>query len=402
MKRQITPPGFRGENQISAMQAHCLRVAAAATQLSNRLHWSQDRQEALCQAARMHHRLAVSPDSRMLNRLILDVWGLPTTLTEDDGGPSSAEMARLLELCCFFVQRWEFIPYELCSFNEIIDELRFMASDGFFEESHVSGLMAVPSVSLDQVKQIVSKLPVFPAVALEAMKVAADPMASAARLEKLVTRDPVLAGEILKAANSPLRSPARPIRSIRQAVTYIGAHDTSRIVASAALRPLFESPLLEPLWIHSLELAKVAELLARLSGRGEPEEAFLAGLLHDIGRLALWKLPARVVRQYGMLIAQGCEPMFAETLLCGFDHCTAGREVAQYWYLEPRLAEAIAAHHNPERTSSELAHLLYLAEYWTNSQEDLPSLARLQHALRALNLTPEKLRTLGGRPLPEW
>lgn len=401
MKRQTTPPALRAEDQRSAMQAHCLRVAAAATQLSNRLHWSQDRQEALHQAARMHHRLAVSPDSRMLNRLILEVWGLPTTLTEDDGGPSSVEMARLLELCCFFVQRWEFIPYELCSFREIVDELHFMASDGFFEQSHVAGLLAVPSVSLEHVRQIVSKLPVFPAVALEAVKVAADPMANTARLEQIVIRDPVLAGEILKAANSPLRSPSRPIRSIRQAVMYIGARDTCRILTAAALRPLFQSPLLEPLWTHSLEVAKISEELARLSGRGEPELAFLAGLLHDIGRLALWRLPARLVRQYGTLLMQGCEPMFAETLLCGFDHCTAGREVAEFWYLEPRLVEAVANHHHPERTTSELAHLLYLAEYWTNSQEDLPSMARLQHALRALNLTAEQLKTLGNRPLPD-
>ncbi|MBL8230049.1 MAG: HDOD domain-containing protein [Bryobacterales bacterium] len=370
--------------------------------MSNRLHWSQDRQAALGQAARMHHRLAVSPDSRMLNRLILEVWGLPTTLTEEDGGPSSVEMARLLELCCFFVQRWEFIPYELYSFPEIVDELRFMASDGFFEEAHVAGLSAVPSVSLDQVKQIVPKLPVFPAVAMQALKLASDPMSSASRLEQIIEKDPVLAGEILKAANSPLRSPARPIRSIRQAVVYMGVHDSSRIIASAALRPLFDSPLLEPLWAHSLEVAKVAEELAGISRRSEPADAFLAGLLHDVGRLALWKLPARVVRQYGALVDQGCEPMFAETLLCGFDHCTAGREVAEYWYLEPKIVEAVSCHHHPERTTSPLAHLLYLAEYWTNSQEDLPSLARLQHALRALELTPEKLKVLGDRPMPEW
>lgn len=403
MNWQTLPPETRAAYNVSAMQAHCRRVAAAAGQLSRRLNWSGDRQKVLHEAAEVHHRLALSPDSRMLNRMILEVWGLPEPLRPEDNGPTSMEMAQLLELCCFFVQRWEFIPYELCSFAEIVDELRFMAQDGFFDQAHVAGLSTVPRVSLQQVKAIVSSLPVFPAVATRAMLLAANPNTSAAQMEELVVADPVLAGELLKTANSPLYAPSPPIRSIRQAVVFLGIHETSRILAAAAVRPLFRSRLLKPLWTHSLEVARMSEKLAFLSGKADPEEAFIAGLVHDVGRLALWKLPAHLSEEYGSLLEQGCEPMFAETLVCGFDHCAAGREVMEYWLMDPRITEAVAAHHHPERSTSPLAQVLYVAEYWTNSQEDLPSLARLQHAVRELNLSPEKMDPLSAsRRLPKW
>jgi putative nucleotidyltransferase with HDIG domain len=279
-------------------------------------------------------------------------------------------------------------------FGQIIEELRSMARDGFVEGAHVEGLAQVPSASLDEVRAVVSKLPVFPVAALKAMQLAQNPLASAMQLEQIVGSDPVLAGEVLRMANSPLYAPPVPYRSIRQAVVAMGIPECCRILSAAAFRPLFQSPLVRPLWSHSMEVARMAESLARETGKVEREEAFLTGLMHDIGRLALWKLPSRLTAQYTALLDHGCEPMFAETLLCGFDHCSAGGEVMRHWRLPERLAEAVEYHHQPERSDSMLAQVLYLAEHCSGTQEDLPSLARVHHAQERLGLTSEELSAM--------
>ncbi len=371
-------------------------------ELAERLQFSTDKQKALSEAAAVHHRFATAPDSRFLNRLILDVWGFQQDGGLEDKSAASMEMAQLLELCCLFVQRWEYSPYELAGFTEIVDELRGMAHDGFFEKKHVDGLAVVPSVDRRQVDRIVSSLPVFPAVALTAMQLAVNPDASAVQLEKLIGTDPVLAGEVLRTANSPLFSPVTPIRTIRQAVMFMGLPEACRVLSAASLRPIFQSPLLRPLWTHSLEVARFTEALARASGKADPEEAFLTGLIHDVGRLALWKLPANVSARYRQLLDQGCEPLFAEVLLCGFDHAAAGADVARHWRLPPAISEAIENHHQPERTNSPLACLLYLSEHWSGANEDLPSLARLHIALGQTSLTKTDLDRVKAKPTLEW
>jgi HD-like signal output (HDOD) protein len=393
MKPQTQPLTHLDRYDQPALEAHSRRVGAAAVELAKRLGWPPDRQRTLREAADVHHEVASAIDARFLNRLIQDVWGYSPE-TAPQRGPSTEEMAKLLELCCFFVQRWEFIPYELASYPEIIDELRTMSKDGFFGAKHVEALANVPSVKLADIQQVVTKLPVFPAVALKAMKTAQNPMASAMHVEEIVGSDAVLAGEILKTANSPLYSPSTPIRSIRQAVVFMGIPECCRVITAAAFRPMFQSPLVRPLWNHSLEVARMAETLSRTTGQGDPEEAFLVGLMHDVGRLAIWKLPTKNTTLYAALLEQGCEAMFAETLLCGFDHTVAGGQVVRHWRLGDNLATAITYHHQPERSDLLLTHLLYLAEYCSNANEDLASTARLNNALHRTGLTRDQLNAL--------
>ena len=376
----------------SALSAHCCRVASAAVELGKRLGWNIERQRAIREAAMEHHHFAVPSQSLLLSRLVGEMWGYSPA--SDGTSQEAAAHSKLLELCCLFVQRWEFAPYELTTWKQIINELRSLAVDGFFDSAQVEALAVVPSVSIEDVRAVVAKLPVFPAVALKALKVAQSPMSSAVQIEDIVGSDPVLAGEVLRAANSPVYSAGLKIQTIRQAALYMGTNDCCRVLAAAALRPMFQSPLVRPLWNHSMEVARLADLLARDGGHTCPDEAFLGGLLHDVGRLALWKLPARLTNYYSALLQNGCEPMFAETILAGFDHTVAGREVALRWGLPESLATAIEFHHQPEQCPTALASILYLAEHCSGSAEDLPSAARFEHALERSGVTRQKLNSL--------
>ncbi|MCC6392826.1 MAG: HDOD domain-containing protein [Bryobacterales bacterium] len=396
MRTQPTPVETKAVYDEPAIQAHCRRVGATAVEVARKLGWKGEQQRALRAAADSHHIFAnrVEP---LLPSLLEHIWGYAAQ-EPPAGTPPGEEMAKLLEMSCFFVERWEFLPYEVARFEQMIEELRSMARDGFFESAHVEGLAQVPRASLEEVKTVVSKLPVFPAAALKAMQLAQNPMASAVQLEQIVGTDPVLAGEVLRVANSPLYASTMPYRSIRQAVVAMGIPECCRVLSAAAFRPMFQSPLIRPLWSHSMEVARIAESLARQTRKVEPEEAFLTGLMHDIGRLALWKLPSRLTAQYTALLDHGCEPMFAEVLLCGFDHCSAGREVMRHWGLPDRLGEAVEYHHQPERSDSVLAQVLYLADHCSGSQEDLPSMARFRHARESLGLTSEQLRAVSSPP----
>jgi len=378
-------------------------VAATAVEVAKRLGWTAERQRLVREAAMAHRHAPDSGSEDLVDRLSSGIWGYPLSKPEISL-KAADEPQRLLEMCCFFAQRWEFLPYEITSYQETIGELRSIAQDNFFVPRHVDCLASVPAVDLAQVKEVVKKLPVFPAVAMQAMKVAQNPNAGAGHVEAIVGSDPVLAGEVLRAANSPLYSPAMPIRSIRQAVVQMGLLECCRIIASAAFRPLFQSPLVRPLWNHSLEVAKLSEALARTTGNADPEEAFLAGLVHDIGRLALWKLPAKLTTQYAALTDMGCEPMFAETLLASFDHTVAGREVMERWNLPKHLIEAVELHHQPERSESILTQVLYLAEHCSGSQEDIPSMARFKTAIDRTGLDQAQLNALQGSssPLADW
>ncbi|MFN7936870.1 MAG: HDOD domain-containing protein [Bryobacteraceae bacterium] len=392
MNTQTYPTGFPVEQEESALMLHCRRVASAAVELSKRMGWNVDEQRAVREAAMEHHHFALPSHSRMLTRLVDEMWGYSPAANEPSD--ESIERMKALELCCLFVQRWEFAPYEFTTYGEILTELRTLAADGFFEPSQVEALAVVPSVQLEDVRSVVSKLPVFPAVALKAIRVAQNPMCTAAQIEDIVGSDPVLAGEVLRASNSPAYSPGMKIQSIRQAALFMGPNDCCKVIAAAALRPMFQSPLVRPLWNHSMEVARLAEALARESGKTSSDEAFLCGLLHDVGRLALWKLPVRLTSQYTTLLQNGCEPMFAETILAGFDHTVAGREVALRWALPQSIAHAIEFHHQPEQTDDALASLLYLAEHCSGSAEDLPSATRFQIALDRAGVTRQGLNAL--------
>jgi HD-like signal output (HDOD) protein len=115
-------------------------------------------------------------------------------------------------------------------------------------------------------------------------------------------------------------------------------------------------------------------------------DAYVLGLMHDVGRLLLDLVPASVAASRDRLVQNGCEISIAELLTCGIDHAEAGALVLRHWGLPDAYIEAIRFHHQPQATDSNLAALLYLVEFWTESREDPASNVRLRAALNRLDL----------------
>jgi len=134
---------------------------------------------------------------------------------------------------------------------------------------------------------------------------------------------------------------------------------------------------------HSLEVADLSEQLAARTSAIDPAEAYLAGLLHDVGCIALLSMPLYDSARVQGLVHGSCAPVYAENLLLRTDHAALGAQIAVGWRLPETMVEAIRQHHRPE---SPLACLLYVAEHLSGSEEDLPSAIRLETSLKGIGL----------------
>ena len=148
---------------------------------------------------------------------------------------------------------------------------------------------------------------------------------------------------------------------------------------------------MRPLLPHSLEAAELAHYLAGQTSAIDRDEAFLCGLLHDVGKLLMDRLNLFDSARMRGLLEHGCPPVYAENLLLGCDHGKAGGDVAAYWKLPAKHVEAIRHHHQPERIDSPMAHLLYLVEWRLGHLEDIPSAHRLALSMHKLGVTERSL-----------
>jgi len=159
-------------------------------------------------------------------------------------------------------------------------------------------------------------------------------------------------------ANSASSGPELPIRSIPQAMARIGARKTGQLFLSMAVMKVFvpksEGEL--DLWRHALQVAVASREIARASGRDvSPHEAYLVGLLHDIGRFVMFEhCPARL---RGIEERDWLEPqqiVAEEREACGYDHGELGWRACKGLSIPPALSELIRLHHLPSTVTQEL------------------------------------------------
>ncbi|MDX2150786.1 MAG: HDOD domain-containing protein [Bryobacteraceae bacterium] len=244
------------------------------------------------------------------------------------------------------------------------------------------------------------RLGACPAVVFRTLSLLRTPNAGFHDIEKVCNCDPVIAASLLRYANSALFSHA-PIRGVAPAIAYLGVEDSKRVVLSAAAKPMLASAALPQLWEHSVDVAVIAEQIASAGHAVDPSEAFVAGLIHDMGRIALHLHDVdALANAHRRFSASPYCAVAADYVFTGADHGEMGAAVLSHWNLPPELLEAVRHHHRPEQHASPLASVLYLAEEVSHSLEDFPHPARLAAALRtakvpSLNMFTSDLRRLG-------
>jgi HD-like signal output (HDOD) protein len=200
------------------------------------------------------------------------------------------------------------------------------------------------------------RIPVFRPVALELLRVLDDEKTSVLEVADLVGSDPALCTELLITSNSAAYGSRRAVNTIPKAIAVLGIEKTKAIALRASLeamqRGIGKHHAVENTWAHSRAAGVIAEWLAPYF-RFHPDRAYIAGLLHDIGRLGLLAID---LERYGSLLEQaaGTEGnlLDAERSLFRLNHCEAGLWLTRTWGLPPELWSICSKHHC-ERASLE-------------------------------------------------
>ena len=240
----------------------------------------------------------------------------------------------------------------------------------------------------DLVKAFTS-IKTLPVVALRISKLLENTSATLRDLEEVIRLDPTLVLRLMRLVNSPYYGLRQKVTDISRAVVYIGMKNLRNLIFIAALEDIFSSKRdagpfrRESLWMHCVAVSIFAQMIAERIFGVNGEDAFLCGILHDIGIIVeeqtlkerFYRLTTEATSRPFVLIEQ-------EQALLGTDHCEVGCCLASHWHLPENILRGIEGHHReteeiePESTLG----MVQMADYLV-SQFDYVAFADLRSTL---------------------
>jgi HD-like signal output (HDOD) protein len=220
----------------------------------------------------------------------------------------------------------------------------------------------------DAVKKITA-LATLPEVTNKIIATVEDPKASASSLHKIVAHDPALVSRILKVVNSSFYGLPGQIGSIERAIVLLGLNAIKNIAVAASLGQMFRGVKLteeftaKDLWTHCMAVAVTSRELAKLMKLPIGDEAFLAGMIHDLGLLVSLQVSPEQLRaaceRSKLSEVPFCE---IEREIIGVDHQQLGAGLAEHWKF-PRSCQLVAGHHHHPAALSDSHRLLVTVVY---------------------------------------
>ncbi len=211
----------------------------------------------------------------------------------------------------------------------------------------------------------VANLPTLPQVVERVMTLVEDPDTTSAQLARVISTDQALMTKVLKVVNSAYYGMPRRIATLQQATVILGFNTVKNLVLSASIFDSFGRGNQNvgfdrvKFWEHSIGVGTAAKVLAQRIGLGQPEELFVAGLVHDIGKVVIDDLlHDKFVEILQIVHDKKCRILEAEKEVLGIGHPEVGQMLAEKWNLPPILTECIAFHHTPQLA---LNHKKYVA-----------------------------------------
>jgi putative nucleotidyltransferase with HDIG domain len=241
------------------------------------------------------------------------------------------------------------------------------------------------------------EIPSIPLVLVKIIQILDENTSSAKELEDLILHDPALSARILRLANSAFYSFRARVKTISHAITLLGMNVVTSLAIGINIFDTFtkgaksEAALINQLWTHSCGVAVlVKKIWSRYGTRSKDAEfAFLCGLLHDLGKVVLFKT---YPGHYGSIFA--AEKSESDMVISGYedenygaDHAVIGEMVAKQWGFPKELAAVIRKHHDLSETGNPLVGAVMLADILAkdlkigydgddglNAQQDLPNI----------------------------
>ena len=220
----------------------------------------------------------------------------------------------------------------------------------------------------------IENLPALPAIVTKLLQVVNSPDTSADDASKLIQTDPALTSKVIRLANSAFYGMPRSVSSVSSAIVILGFNVIRSVSLSASIMKMFVDPAKRAVdrdrfWKHSVVIAIAAKELVRhlMSYKlYDPEGAFCAGILHDIGKLIFNEyIPADYMEVCRFSRENGIPMIDAETRLLGINHAEMGRILADKWSLPLDLELSMVFHHQPDQSdeNSDFLTIIHLADH---------------------------------------
>lgn len=244
------------------------------------------------------------------------------------------------------------------------------------------------------------KLPPLPGSVLKISALLQDINVSQKAIAEAVGNDPMLASRVLRLANSPIYAFEQNITSLTGAVNAVGNKAIYEMVMIGVIgesftREIRNSAAGRDIWLHSLAVAFAAREMSLILKMHGTEEAFSCGLLHDIGKLLIFRADAGIFNALYNKTVHG-DDLPAERLLLGFDHAELGAAAAQRWHLPEPVCNMILFHHEPTNSSQGIlmTHIINLADnlvYLKNQKMPFDAVFLSSESIRALGFSARQL-----------
>jgi HD-like signal output (HDOD) protein len=261
--------------------------------------------------------------------------------------------------------------------------------------------------AIKQRAEQIQELSTLPNVILRILEVMNNPMADARDVEKEIIEDPVITSKILRVANSAYYGANRDISSISQAVVLMGFAEVQNVALSASIFNSFSGGTKafdrREFWEHCFMTGCAADALQNRVN-AQTNDGFVAGLLHDIGRIVLDQFFQEEFCEIVHLAeTEEISLLEAERKVLGVTHCDIGYWVTESWNLPPMLTDSILFHHTPFscRESYVLTSIVHVADsivkaFGSYMKNELPAPPKEESAFRLLNLEGDKVMDLAG------
>lgn len=214
------------------------------------------------------------------------------------------------------------------------------------------------------------QIPTIPEVASRALRQMSDPNTSGAKLAKTISEDQGLTAKVLKVANSALYALPREVKNLSQAAMLLGMGTLKSIVISASCRSIYKrfGQVERKLWQQSVAAGIAAHHIAQARKIPQVDEAFVAGLMHDVGKVIMNNGDRERFSESIRLMKEGtgCSVAFEQEVF-GFSHTDVGSILVRRWELPEATEHAVFLHHDPElaeavaEDAKELVWCIYLA-----------------------------------------
>ena len=256
-----------------------------------------------------------------------------------------------------------------------------------------------------KLQDYIDKMPSLSTTVTKVLEVCNQPNTSPNDLNKVISLDPVLTGQVLKLINSAYYSLPNYIASLTRAIIMLGINTVKNLALSTAIlgsfnqEDSFQTLPMDQFWTHSISVGVTAKTLAARKGvpPASREEYFVAGLLHDLGKIPMNNCLAEEYTQIVELAALGQTPLRnAEITVLGFDHGVVGKLIAEKWQLSANITETLSFHHEPSEASPEnlsLTAIVALANIYANlydfgsAGDPYPEGPAITFLLKTLNIT---------------